>query len=144
MTVLAVPGSCGHQDDRGAGLIGTIGGVTVFLTLLTFSVQLLFNLYATSVVTSVAYDSAALVATSPTESDSFEVTHSIISTAEAQGRSLLGRYGERADFAWDIDDERVRLTLRVEHPKIAFENVMGAFGLNQVERSVEVHIERPK
>lgn len=129
------------NHDRGAGLIGTIGGVTVFLTLLTFAVQLLFNLYATSVVTAVAYDTAVVVASGTVAG---EIDSQLRDRAVDQARSELGQYGERASFVWDIDDETVRLTLRVEHPKIAMERVMGVFGLNKVERSVEIRLERPR
>ena len=49
-------------DERGGGPISIWIGFLVFLVMLLFAVQVLFNLYATSVVTAVAYDAARRVA----------------------------------------------------------------------------------
>ena len=46
------------RADRGAGLVSAVAGVVAFLAFLFFAVQLLYNLYATSVVTATAYDAA--------------------------------------------------------------------------------------
>ena len=127
--------------DSGAGLIGTIGGLTVFLTLLTFAVQLLFNLYATSAVTAVAHDAATSVATSAIDADDPGSTASAVADAEAEARQLLGEYGQRAVFTWDIDSARVRLTIAADHPKVALSRISSVFGLNRVERTVEVRVE---
>lgn len=127
--------------DRGAGLIGTIGGLTVFLALLTFAVQLLFNLYATSAVNAAAHDAATSVATSRIDSDDPETTADAVADAEAEARQLLGEYGQRAVFTWDVDAERVRLTIAADHPKVALSRISSVFGLNRVERTVEVRVE---
>ena len=127
-----------RSDDRGAGLIGTIGGVVVFLALLTFAVQLLFNLYATSAVTAVAHDAAGATASGADHDLPIEVR---IATAEAAARDALGEYGDRLEFSWDVDARRVRLTIEAEHPRVAFSGVAEVFGLNRVERTVEVRVE---
>lgn len=127
-------------DDKGAGLIGTIGGVMVFLVLLTFAVQLLFNLYATSAVTAVAHDAARAAAGGIVDHDG-EGGSTALADAEAEARRALGRYGERLEFTWDVDARRVRLTIGAEHPHVAISPVAGAFGLNRVDRTVEVRIE---
>jgi len=127
-----------HGRDRGAGLIGTIGGVVVFLTLLTFAVQLLFNLYATSAVSAVAHDAARTAAGGLDGSRTIEAT---IADAEAEARAALGQYGERLEFDWDIDARRVRLTIGAEHPRVAISPVASVFGFNRVDRTVEIRIE---
>lgn len=133
-----------EQPDRGAGLIGTIGGVLVFLVLLSFAVQLLFNLYATSAVSAAAHDAAHIAAegsidrTNPVELDAQ------VSAAEAHARSVLGRYGERVEFRWDVNADWVRLTVVGQHPDLAMSHVSGAFGLNRVERTIEVRVEQPR
>ena len=43
-----------RANEQGSGLVGAIGGVAVFLVLLSFAVQLLFNAYATSAITAAA------------------------------------------------------------------------------------------
>lgn len=130
-----------RQAERGAGLIGTIGALVVFLTLLTFAVQLLFNLYATSAVTAVAYDAASIAATGDIDRSDQAAVERAVAEAEAHARGLLGRYGERADFTWEISPERVRLTIAADHPRVAIASISGVFGLNRVERSVEVRVE---
>ena len=42
------------MDESGTGLVSTMAGALVFLGLLLFAVQLLYNLYATSVVMQLA------------------------------------------------------------------------------------------
>jgi hypothetical protein len=133
-----------NERDRGAGLIGTIGALVVFLTLLTFAVQLLYNLYATSAVTAVAYDAASMVAADGVDHDDPTALALAVEDAEAHAREILGRYGDRADFRWDLTPERVRLTIHADNPRIAMTRVTGVFGLNDVERSVEVRVETPR
>ncbi len=48
--------------ERGAGLLSMVVGVLMFFVLLTFTVQVMFNLYTTSVVTGLALDAARDVA----------------------------------------------------------------------------------
>jgi hypothetical protein len=126
-------------DERGAGLIGTIGGVMVFLTLLTFAVQMLFNLYATSAVTAVAHDAARTVAGGVAARDA-DTLPATVADAELDARRALGRYGDRLEFLWEIDDGSVRLTLAADHPRVAITPVSEVFGLNRVERTVEVWV----
>lgn len=128
------------RRDRGAGLIGTIGGVVVFLVLLTFAVQLLFNLYATSAVTAVAHDAARAAAGGLVDHDGAQAS-TALEEAEADARRALGRYGDRLEFTWDVDARRVRLTIGAEHPRVAISPVAAVFGFNRVDRTVEVRIE---
>jgi hypothetical protein len=50
------------EDDSGAGLIGLVGSVLVFLVFLLLATQLLVGLYARSVVAGAAFDGAQYVA----------------------------------------------------------------------------------
>lgn len=130
--------------ERGAGLIGTIGAVMVFFALLTFAVQMLVNLYATSAVTAVAHDAAAMAASGQVDRADADAVAAAVRDAEVHARRLLGRYGERARFRWDVSGDRVRLTVSVAHARIAISPVADVFGLNEVERSVEVRVEAPR
>jgi hypothetical protein len=119
-------------DERGAGLIGTIAGVTVVLAFLTVAVQILFNLYTASVVTAVAYDAARQAATSGGDRDA----------AEARARSLLGPVGDDTEFLWDESDpEVVRLRVVAPSPRFLLPVVDGALGLDVVDRTVTVRVE---
>jgi len=125
--------------ERGAGLFGTIAGVTVFLAFLTVAVQILVNLYTASVVTSAAYDAARLAATDgehPLDDDAKD-------RAEAHARSLLGSLGEDTEFAWIEDDpEVVQLRVVARSPRFLLPVVDGALGLDVVDRTVTVRIEQ--
>jgi hypothetical protein len=131
-------------DDRGAGLIGVIGGVLVFFTLLTFAVQLLFNLYATSAITAAAHDAAHHAASGRVDRDDPVAIRAALESAEERARAVLGRYGDRVRFTWEVDDDWVRLTTAADHPSLALHGVAGAFGLNRTERTVEVRVEQPR
>lgn len=50
------------DQERGAGVFSMAMGLTMFLLLLTFSVNLLYNLYTTSVISSLAIEAARDVA----------------------------------------------------------------------------------
>lgn len=65
----------------------------------------------------------------------------MLADAEADARRALGRYGERLEFTWDLDGDRVRLTIGAEHPRVAISAVSGVFGFNRVDRTVQVRIE---
>ena len=124
-----------RRRERGAGLIGTIAGVTVFLAFLLFAVQLLFNLYATSAVTAAAYDAARLVAGAgggPAD----------VPRAEAHARAVLGRYAGRVAFEWAVDDEVVALRVVADNPSFLLPAVGGSLGFDEIDRTVRVRVER--
>lgn len=133
MAARTAPGSP-RRNDRGSGLLGTAAGVAAFLVLLLFAVQVLFNLYATSVVTAAAYDAARSVAAaggSPNARDD----------ALARARRVLGRYYERVSFDWsDSTDAQVALHVRADND----DGVLAAMRLDpirRVDRTVRVRVE---
>ena len=124
------------RRERGAGLIGAIAGVTVFLALLTVAVQVVFNLYTASVVTSATYDAARQVALDATQPPTEDELHA----AEQFARDLLG--GLDAEFDWDLSDpEVVRLRVIADSPSFLLAAVEGAVGLDQIDRTVVVRVE---
>ena len=112
--------------EAGTGVIGTVVGVLLFLSLLLFAVQVLVGLYATTVVTAAAYDAAKAVAGADRPS---------VDGAEHAARRRIGRLGERATFAWDVDTEVVSLTVRAPRP------VLMPFAPDDVVRTVRVRVE---
>jgi Flp pilus assembly protein TadG len=128
-----------RRRERGAGLIGTIAGVTVFLAFLTFAVQLLFNLYTATVVTSATYDAARLVADDETQPpDGAELRR-----AEDQARQTLGRVGDDATFTWDLaDPDVVRLRVQARSPRFLLPVIDTRLGLDLIDRTVTVRVER--
>jgi hypothetical protein len=127
-----------RRGDRGAGLIGTIAGFTAFLGFLLFAVQLLTNLYATSVVTSATHDGASLAA----RSDGRQLEASVRAHAEAHVRELLGGYGDEATFDWSgTDADVVRLRVRIDNPSFLLRSLPADLPFQQVDRTAVVRVE---
>jgi hypothetical protein len=102
-------------------------------------VQLLVNLYATSVVTSATYDAARKVATADDPSDP-----GVQAEAESQAREVLGGYAERVEFTWTVDTDVVRLHVHAVNPRFVLPVVGGAVGFETIDRTVQVRVERTR
>ena len=131
-----------NRAENGTGLIGSLVGVTVFLTLLLFAVHLVLNLYATTVVTAVAFDAARVVAGSDGGREA-EVA------AKRQARAVLGRYEDEGDldFGWryvstdgDGVPDVVELRVVAVHPTALLAHRRVPF--QRVDRTVRVRLER--
>ena len=125
-----------HPEESGAGVISSMVGVLVFLLLLLFAVQVIYGLYATSVVTAVTYDAAKAVAGSDGGGEAM---------AEAQRRATdqLGRYGDDVSFDWARSDEdAIRLTVRAQRPSFFPRELVGDSFLGQIVRTVRVRVEK--
>ncbi len=97
--------------------------------------QALLNLYATSVVTSVAYDAARQVAGS-------DGGPAAVAAAEEQARRLLGRFGERVTFDWGRstgDDVVLRVQGRV--PSVLMRSG-GVLAFGDIDRTVRLRVEQ--
>ena len=125
------------RPEAGAGVISTVAGVTVFLVLLLFAVQVLVGLYATSVVTAATYDAAKVLAGADTGDSAMGRAN-----AEDGARRQLGRYGEKAAFAWENDAEVVRLHVQAPRPTLLPHTLVRGVGLSDIERTVVVRVER--
>lgn len=125
------------MKERGSGPISTVAGVTVFLALLFVAVQLLTNLYATSVVTAVAFDAARVVAGAEAGGQPEAAAR-----AEADARRLLGRYSDRVSFDWQVDGDVVALRVRAYNPRLVLPALPGALGFDDVDRTVRVRLEQ--
>lgn len=128
-------------DERGAGLIGLIGGVTVFLGLLLFAVQLLVNLYATEALTTAAYDAARAVASGDVDHEDPSAVVAAEARAEATAARVLGAYGDSVLFDWTVDAASVRLRVQATNPRFVLPVLGGALGFDTVDRTVTVRVE---
>jgi hypothetical protein len=123
-------------DERGGGPISMWIGFSVFLVMLLFAVQVLFNLYATSVVTAVSYDAARRVAGSDGGADH-------MAAAEAQARQALGRYERWVQFDWNgTTTEEVVLRVQADNPSVLLPVLAGPAALDQLDRTIRVRVER--
>jgi hypothetical protein len=123
-------------DERGGGLVQLWAGFFVFLVMLLFAVQVLFNLYAASVVTSVSWDAARRVAGGDGGADH-------MADAEAQARAALGRYQSRVTFDWSgSGPEEVVLRVHSENPSVLLPVAAGPLAFDTLDRTIRVRVER--
>jgi hypothetical protein len=129
------------RHERGAALISTTVGLTVFLILLLFAVQSAVTLHSRSMVTATAYDAAREVAG----------YSSVASRADARARAearfvqRLGEYGrDHVRLEWlDVDDpDVVRLRVVADHPSLLPPAFGDALGIRTTDRRIEVRVER--
>lgn len=125
------------RAERGAGVFGTAFGLLVVLVLLLFAVQVLQDLYATSVVTGAAHDAARTVA----GYDSADDRSAAAVEAELLLRSRLSGYDAgRLELDWRLDDDTVSLTVRARH-RTVWPRALDPMGLGTTERTVTVRTE---
>ena len=113
----------------------------MFLLLLLFAVQLTVNLYARSQVTAAGFDAARRVA--GYENDQRRSAATV--EAEARLRSMLGSMGRDVRLEWDLSDpDTVRLHLVLTPRSVAPALVRGAVGLDEIDRTIVVRVERAR
>lgn len=140
-----VPISGPFQDtvsgtSRGAGLFGMAAGLAVFMLMMIAAVQVMFNLYATTVVTSAAFNAARIVA----GYDSAAGRCAATAAAEREFWRELGVYrtSGSATLTWDCaNTEAVSLEVQARHPTILPASLSGLTGLGRMNRTVEVRVE---
>ena len=123
-------------DERGGGPISIWFGFSAFLVLLLFATQVMFNLYAASVVTAVSYDAARRVAAGDGSTD-------FAAEAEAEARRSLGRYAGRVTFDWSgTTGDEVVLRVRASNPNLLLPVVAGRAAFDHLDRTIRVRVER--
>ncbi len=124
------------MDERGGGPISIWIGFSVFLVMLLFAVQVLFNLYAASVVTAVSYDAARRVASSDGGPE-------YVADAEDHARRSLGRYAGRITFDWSASSsEEVVLRVQSDNPSVLLPVVAGPVAFDKLDRTIRIRVER--
>jgi len=121
-------------------MIGTSTGFLVFLLLMFAAVQILFNLYATTMVTTAAHQAATRVAGFDASADRCAA----VPAAEAAFVDALGRYGREghATLSWTCaDPQRVIVVVTADHPTVLPRAVAGIFGLSHLRKTIQVRAE---
>lgn len=129
---------CPLAGEQGTGLVGTIGGLAMFIVLLMFAVNLLTHLYYTSSVTAVTFDAARAVAGAQSVDDM-----GARASAVANARALLGGIGADTDFDWSgTSAEVVRLRVDAPTPHLLPATMLRELGMDRIRRTVVVRAER--
>lgn len=127
------------SSESGAGLVGTLAGVVVFLALLLLAVQVVYGLYARSAVTAAAFDAARAVAGADAQD-----RPAAAAEAEARAREILGGVGDQVSFAWSADVEVVSLRVQAQLDNVVPATVRRPLGLDVIDRTIHVRVERPR
>ncbi len=131
------------DPQRGAGLVGTSAGFLVFMLMMLAAVQILFNLYATSMVTAAAHDAARQVAGFDAAADRCGE----VAAAEAAFVRSLGDYGTagHATLQWTCNNPNVvRVRVIAQHPSVLPQRMSGLSSLTNLDRTIEVRTETPR
>ncbi len=126
--------------QRAAGLVGTSFGFLVFMLLMLAAVQILFNLYATSMVTAAAHDAARQVASYNSDADRCAA----VAAAESAFVRSLGDYGTdgHATLHWTCNNpDVVRVRVLARHPTVLPTRFSGLSSLTSLDRTIEIRTE---
>jgi hypothetical protein len=130
------------SGDAGTGLIATFAAVLVFLAFLLFAVQLLISLFATSAVTSAAFDGARMVAGARTAHRDPGSVLAARRLAESRMRAELGTFGATVRFDWSgSDDQEVQVRIEGDAPRFFFPGLQHLAGSDHIDRSARVRVE---
>ncbi len=121
-------------------MIGTATGFLVFLLLMFVAVQVLFNLYATSMVTTAAHDAARSVAYFGSSADRCAA----VRAAQAAMEDSLGDYAKAGHVttSWTCSDPNsVSVRVVATHPTILPPRMAGILSLGHLDRTIRVRVE---
>jgi Flp pilus assembly protein TadG len=129
------------SGESGAGLLGSVAGLLVFLALLLFATQTLIALHTRSVVTDAAYEGARAVAGARVDHDDPVAVAAAQVAAAQRVRDLLGRLGDRAEIDWTgTTKETVQLRVSATPPTFLWNALRGP-GRAVVDRTVTMRVE---
>jgi hypothetical protein len=130
------------SDDRGVGMIPTAAGFVVFILFLLLAVQVLYGLYATSMVRGTLNDAASRAANGAASEGQLR------RLADDAERSL-GRMGDRTTITLRlVDDDAdgvpdvVTGSAVSDPPRFVPPPLVGVAGLDDIAVSVRIRIER--
>ena len=112
----------------------------MFLLLLLVAVQILFNLYANTMVTSAAHTAARSVAGHSASDDRCAA----VEGANERFVETLGEYGDggHATLEWTCrHPDAVAVRISATHPTILPARMSGLLGLGHLERTIVVRVE---
>jgi hypothetical protein len=128
------------RSQLGSGVFGTMFGLFVFLLLLLVAVNVVYALYARSMVTNAALDAARHVAgyAAATDRDSAR------DVEDAAFHDRIG-LGDNARLEWSADDPDVVVVRVVAVPPSLMPRALGdIFGIGTTNREIRVRVERER
>jgi hypothetical protein len=121
-------------------LLATSTGVMVFLLLMLVAVQVVYQLYAASMVTAAAFDGARLAA----GADLADEPARGATVAKERVVDLLGTYGRDRIETLDVhrDGDVIALHIVTKNPGFLPTALRQPMGLDEIDRTVRVRVEQ--
>ena len=128
------------RAQRGSGVFGTMFGLFVFLLLLLVAVNVIYALYARSMVTNAALDAARDVAGHGAAED----RDAARAAEDTEFRERIG-LGDGARLEWSADDPDVVVVRVIAAPPSMLPRALGdVFGIGTTDREVRIRVERER
>lgn len=130
------------RDERASGLLPSVFGLAVLLTMLGLASSVAVNLWARSSIESIAYETALEVATAPPEADLELVRRHAL----ADACSLLGERCSDVRLSFVDSDADPMVQLRVQASASGLlPRMIAASGsvVGDLDRTIRIHKERP-
>jgi hypothetical protein len=103
-----------------------------------FAVQLLMQLYTTSLLTSAAHEAADVAAGRGVDHADPVAVANARARGEDRARELLGAFGDRVEMDWSASNsDTVVLRVQAETPRF----LLGELGARRVDRTVRARVE---
>ncbi len=123
-------------SSRGVGIFSSVFGLLFFLTFLLFAVQIVYSLYATSVISAAAYDAGRQLA---------RTGDPLI--AEARFADTVGTYDASAVFSFEGgtsfgDAETIVVSVMGANPTLLPDRFAGPLPFATVHRTIRIRNER--
>ncbi len=116
--------------ERGAGIVSSTFGLMFFLIFMLLAVQVLWSLYATTVVTGAAYDAGRLAARTGDAS-----------AGQARFESTIGSYDADVAITVPPGEGVVTVVITGENPSMLPDRFATALPFATIERTIEIRNE---
>lgn len=121
-----------RSAEHGSSSLAAVFGIAIFLGFLLLASQVLIHLYATSTVTTVAFDAAGRAARAGGD----------CGEELARARAALGGWGRRAELHCDpADGEHTTVTITGPSPAAGLRLYARSTGMDTLRRSASVRTE---
>ncbi len=118
------------RGDRGTGLFGSVFGLLIFLVFMLLAVQVLWSLYATSMVTGAAYDAGRTAARTGSAS-----------AGEARFQNTVGGYDAEVSIDVPAGVGTVTVSLTGENPTMVPDRFARVLPFGTIDRTIEIRNE---
>jgi hypothetical protein len=120
----------GRATDRGTGLFGSVFGLMIFLVFMLLAVQVLWSLYATSMVTGAAYDAGRAAA-----------RNGSAEAGMARFEHTVGGYDADVEISVPAGQGAVTVVITGQNPTMLPDRFARVLPFGTIDRTIEIRNE---